>query len=331
MASLEASGQLFYLKSPSSRSAQPGTSQAAFASVSQYNYFRQRQAEFADAKAAADPVQRYVADPAARWMNATPERRLTVGLVGSVGEVGTGLLASSTGGGAVLGVPLIAHGIDTGLTAYGAYKTGVPQATATQRALQAMGMNSDAAQATELLTFSAFNVAAGPIAATRAAGAVGPAARFTGRFLADESGSVRIFGSTAGTVDAEAGIGQLARTASEMRPLNTTRSGVPRTNAADWRALRDHWDDLGYGEILSDANRSAIGRGVTPKVDDAWINVFPEDAGLVGERITMHHIGGSPITVPLAATRHLDAHMPGGFRYNPGGPGSALPVYPAPE
>lgn len=108
----------------------------------------------------------------------------------------------------------------------------------------------------------------------------------------------------------------------------TTRTGVVRTNAADWRALRDNWDDLGYGQILSAENRTAIAKGRTPKVDDAWIKVFPEDAGLKGERIPMHHIQGSPLTVPLPDTRHLDAHMPGGFRYNPGGPGSALPAYP---
>lgn len=97
----------------------------------------------------------------------------------------------------------------------------------------------------------------------------------------------------------------------------TTRTGVVRTNAADWRALRDNWDDLGYGQILSAENRAAIAKGRTP-----------EDAGLKGERIPMHHIQGSPLTVPLPDTRHLDAHMPGGFRYNPGGPGSALPAYP---
>jgi len=97
-----------------------------------------------------------------------------------------------------------------------------------------------------------------------------------------------------------------------------TRTGVVRTNAADWRALRDSWDDLGYGQILSTENRVAIAKGRTPKVDDAWVKVFPEDAGLKGERISMHHVQGSPLTVPLPDTRHLDAHMPGGFRYNPG-------------
>lgn len=122
--------------------------------------------------------------------------------------------------------------------------------------------------------------------------------------------------------------GAKAKAAAASRPANTTRHGVPRTNPSDWRSLRDHWDQLGYGEILSESNRSAIARGRTPKVDDAWISVFPEDAGLKGERISMHHIGGSPVTIPLPATRHLDAHMPGGFRYNPGGPGSALPFYP---
>jgi hypothetical protein len=125
-----------------------------------------------------------------------------------------------------------------------------------------------------------------------------------------------------------ASVGELALEAAAARPLNTTRSGVTRTNAADWRSLRDHWSDLGYGEILSEANLSAIAKGRTPKVDNAWVSVFPEDGGLMGEKISMHHIGSTPLTVPLAATRHLNAHMPGGFRYNVGGPGSALPFYP---
>jgi RHS repeat-associated protein len=102
---------------------------------------------------------------------------------------------------------------------------------------------------------------------------------------------------------------------------NTTRLGVKRTNPADWRQLRDTWDQAGLGDILSDANRGAIAKGRTPVVDQAWIRHFPGDASLLGEKIPMHHIGGTPITVPLPASRHMDAHMPGGFRRNPGGPG----------
>ncbi len=120
-----------------------------------------------------------------------------------------------------------------------------------------------------------------------------------------------------------------AGTAAAKTEGNVTRLGIARNNPADWRATRDLWDSTGYSEILSEANRAAIARGRTPVVDQAWIQHFPEDAGLVGERIPMHHIGGGPITVPLPFTRHVDAHMPGGFGTNPGGPGSALPVYPA--
>ncbi|WP_172683445.1 hypothetical protein [Verrucomicrobium spinosum] len=54
-------------------------------------------------------------------------------------------------------------------------------------------------------------------------------------------------------------------------------------------------------------------------MDDAWIRVFPGDDVLKGELIPMHHIQGLPLTIPTPATRHLDAHMPGGFRFNPGG------------
>ncbi len=107
------------------------------------------------------------------------------------------------------------------------------------------------------------------------------------------------------------------------RAPGTTRLGVRRTNAADWRALRDLWDTTGDGAILSPANRAKIASGQTPVVDSAWVQYFPGDAALVGEQIPMHHIMGSPIAVPLPETRHLDAHMPGGFRRNPGGPGTS--------
>jgi len=107
-----------------------------------------------------------------------------------------------------------------------------------------------------------------------------------------------------------------------------TRLGVTRTNPKAWRSTRNLWDEVGYGSILSEANRSAIAAGRTPVVDEAWVRYFPEDAGLLGELIPQHHIGGTPFTVPMPATRHVEAHMPGGFRYNPGGPGAAVPSYP---
>jgi RHS repeat-associated protein len=102
---------------------------------------------------------------------------------------------------------------------------------------------------------------------------------------------------------------------------NWTRLGVPRRNPTAWRKLRDLWDESGYGDALSPRNRDLIAKGRTPVVDDAWIRTFPGDAALKGEQITMHHIGGGPVTVPLPRSRHVDAHMPGGFRTNPGGPG----------
>lgn len=111
---------------------------------------------------------------------------------------------------------------------------------------------------------------------------------------------------------------------------NTTRLGITRNNPADWRSIRDLWDELGYSEILSTTNRGKIAIGRTPIVDAEWIAIHPEDAGLLGERIPIHHIQGLPLTIPLPASRHLDAHMPGGFRYNPGGIGSQLPIYPLP-
>jgi filamentous hemagglutinin len=83
------------------------------------------------------------------------------------------------------------------------------------------------------------------------------------------------------------------------------------------------WDEVGYGDILSKENREFIKEGLTPVVDDAWVKYFPGDAPLKGQQLRMHHIGGYPITVPLPQTRHIDAHMPGGTRRNPGGPGTS--------
>jgi hypothetical protein len=112
-----------------------------------------------------------------------------------------------------------------------------------------------------------------------------------------------------------------------QKSSNTTRTGTTRKNATDWKATRDLWDELGYGELLSEANRKLIAVRKAPMVDDAWIAIHPEDAGLRGERITMNHVHGLPMTGPLPKTRHLNAHMPGGYRHNPGGPGSQLPIH----
>ena len=127
--------------------------------------------------------------------------------------------------------------------------------------------------------------------------------------------------------DVTSGAGQASRPGSN-RGRNTTRLGVKRNNRADWRATVDLWDQSGYGHLLSAANRASIAAGRTPVVHNAWIAGFPEDAGLKGEQIPMHHFRGLPLTIPLPYPRHLDAHMPGGFRRNSGSVGSALPIYP---
>lgn len=68
-------------------------------------------------------------------------------------------------------------------------------------------------------------------------------------------------------------------------------------------------------------------KGYLPYSERSFFNPGTETR-LLGERIPMHHVQGLPLTIPLPASRHLDAHMPGGFRYNSGDIGSALPIYP---
>jgi filamentous hemagglutinin len=109
---------------------------------------------------------------------------------------------------------------------------------------------------------------------------------------------------------------------STKRSSNMTASGVPRENPKEWKRLQNLWDSIGLDDILSAANREKIANRLTPIVDEDWVRHFPGDFTLMGEKISMHHINRSPLTVPLPRTRHLkDAHMPGGTGRNPGGPG----------
>jgi RHS repeat-associated protein len=106
-----------------------------------------------------------------------------------------------------------------------------------------------------------------------------------------------------------------------------TRYGMTRRNEAQWRELRDIWDHLdphlGTSDILSPVNRDRIARGLVPRVDDNWVRHFPGDAPHMGQNIPLHHVGGTFPVVPLPKPRHMDAHMPGGTRYNPGGGGTS--------
>jgi hypothetical protein len=109
---------------------------------------------------------------------------------------------------------------------------------------------------------------------------------------------------------------------------NLTKGGLARTASKDWREYRGVFDATGYGGALSAKNRELIAKGRVPIVDEAWVEYHPEDAGLIGEEIQIHHVDGLLPRVPLPYTRHMDAHRPGGPRWNRGGPGSAAPFYP---
>lgn len=100
---------------------------------------------------------------------------------------------------------------------------------------------------------------------------------------------------------------------------NTTAAGIVRHNPTDWREWRDIWDQAQMGDILSRENRALIAARRVPYVDEAWQRYFPE--ATLGEAISIHHIMGSPINVPLTESQHFDAH--GGDWRNPGGPGQA--------
>ena len=162
----------------------------------------------------------------------------------------------------------------------------------------------------------------------------GPAARLTGRGLSWAARETAYLLEGLDEALGFAGSGGMLRMSNEQLAFdfyeampasrsNTTRRGIVRDPDGDWIRLRDSWDQHGYGDILSPANRDLIEDGYRPIVDNRWISAFPGDKALHGEIISPHHVGGYPLTVPLPYSRHLDAHMPGGFRYNPGGPGQS--------
>lgn len=173
----------------------------------------------------------------------------------------------------------------------------------------------------------------GPMAAAAGAEGGGTAMAMGGEVAASASGAPLQMAEIAKKVASESSEGEAAaseETASSAqeaaqepkRGAGETRTGVKRQNRKDWKKLVQSWDEAGFGDAISPSNRELIAAGKVPIVDEAWCRYFPGDRALMGEKISMHHIGGSQLTVPLPKSRHHDAHMPGGFRKNPGGPGT---------
>ncbi|MEM6791112.1 MAG: RHS repeat-associated core domain-containing protein [Myxococcota bacterium] len=102
--------------------------------------------------------------------------------------------------------------------------------------------------------------------------------------------------------------------------LTCTRTGVRRNNPRDWRFWRDVGKSTGV-DALSPSNLKRIAKKRVPVVDEQWLKWFPGDR--LGEKISIHHVAGTRFNLPLRKTNHLDAHMPGGFKLNPGGPGKS--------
>jgi hypothetical protein len=103
----------------------------------------------------------------------------------------------------------------------------------------------------------------------------------------------------------------------------TTRYGIKRNNPADWHEFRNLRDDIGLGDVLSKENRLLINQGRTPLGRRRLGKTLPGRQRLDGPADNAAPVGGSPITVQLSKPRHQDAHMPGGFKRNPGGPGTS--------
>ena len=139
--------------------------------------------------------------------------------------------------------------------------------------------------------------------------------------------------------NAEATVAQaIAENAPRKKRKRTyfTRAGVRRdktTKVRDWKAFIEGWDRLGYGDLISLSNRLRLKERHSPVVDDNWIAYHPEDAGLRGEVIDIHHVFGELFKQPLPVTRHRNVTNPKSVGYSAGGIGGQAPYYsePPPE
>jgi hypothetical protein len=78
-----------------------------------------------------------------------------------------------------------------------------------------------------------------------------------------------------------------------------TKAGGLRNKGAFWKA----WSS-DYPETLSPRNLTKIGEGMSPNVDDVWVQYFPEHAPYMSETIEHHRLDLGPIAIPLPRSVH---------------------------
>ena len=80
-----------------------------------------------------------------------------------------------------------------------------------------------------------------------------------------------------------------------------TANGGIRNNVEFWQ----QWMQL-QPKSISPSNAFRIQElELSPKIDQTWINCFPEHAEYFGETLVHHHVGQGPFAIPVPASTHI--------------------------
>ena len=79
----------------------------------------------------------------------------------------------------------------------------------------------------------------------------------------------------------------------------TTKLGETKNAPAFWK----EWDKK-YPGTLSEGNLSRMGERISPKVDEHWLQHFPEHQRYLGHKLEHHHLDHGNLTVPLPEPLH---------------------------
>lgn len=94
----------------------------------------------------------------------------------------------------------------------------------------------------------------------------------------------------------------------------TTANGGIRNNQQFWEAWMQQ-----RPETISRSNAFLIReKGLSPRVDQTWINSFPEQAPYARETLIHHHVDQGPYAIPVPSSTHVGSGGPfHGFPLNP--------------
>ncbi|WP_325950602.1 RHS repeat-associated core domain-containing protein [Pseudomonas putida] len=85
-----------------------------------------------------------------------------------------------------------------------------------------------------------------------------------------------------------------------------TSNGGIRNNREFWQ----QWKNL-QPESLSKSNQYRINElGISPKIDDIWIKIFPEHAKYKGDNIVHHHVNFGHYAIPVPSETHVGSGGP---------------------